>query len=60
VSFDNGKTWHNAAVGRLGPPQFRATFTAPASHGVSLRVVARDAAGNGIAETIRDGYQTSA
>jgi hypothetical protein len=60
VSFDNGKTWHNAAVRQLGPAQFSATFTAPASHSVSLRVIARDAAGNGVTETISRGYRTSA
>jgi hypothetical protein len=60
VSFNNGKTWQNAAVHRSGPARFRATFTAPPSHDVSLRVVAPDATGNSIAETIRAGYQTSA
>jgi hypothetical protein len=60
VSFNNGKTWQNAVVHRSGPAQFRATFTARPSQDVSLRVVARDAASSSVAETIRDGYQTSA
>jgi hypothetical protein len=58
VSFDGGKTWHRAKVtGHDG--SYTATFTAPAGAKVSLRSTAADAAGNSIAETVTNAYQTS-
>lgn len=60
VSFDHGKTWHTAAVTRLGDTGFRAAFTAPPRALVTLRTHAADAAGDTITETIRDAYRTSA
>jgi hypothetical protein len=60
VSFDGGKTWTQAQVRPLGGGRFGVTFTAPASAQVSLRSTARDSAGNGLTETILDGYKTAA
>jgi hypothetical protein len=60
VSFDNGKTWHGAAVSGLAGGGFRAAFDAPAGAPVSLRTHAADAAGDTIAETILGAYRTSA
>jgi hypothetical protein len=59
VSYNGGKTWKAADLTRTGPGQFRASFTAPARTGVSLRVVARDSQGATITETILGAYQTS-
>jgi hypothetical protein len=60
VSFDGGKTWQRVEVRPLGGGRFRATFTAPPSAQVSLRTITRDAAGNGLTETILNAYQTRA
>jgi len=60
VSFDGGKTWRPARVGRLGPGRFRAAFAAPPAQAVELRISARDAAHGTIAETILRAYQTAA
>ena len=58
VSFDGGKTWHQAAVtGSTGG--YTASFTAPAGAKVSLRTGAADAAGGTITETIINAYQTA-
>lgn len=58
VSFDSGKTWHQAHVtGRSG--NFTATFTAPAGAKVSLRTAANDAVGGHISETILSAYQVA-
>jgi hypothetical protein len=59
VSYDNGKTWHNATLTRTGANQFHGSYTAPATAGVSLRVTARDAQGATVTETIPNTYQTS-
>jgi hypothetical protein len=56
VSFDGGKTWHNAGVtGTNG--SYAAVFSAPAGAKVTLRTSATDAAGGSIAETIDNAYQ---
>lgn len=60
VSFNGGKTWQQAAVRPAGHDRFGATFTAPGSAQVSLRVTATDGAGDSLAETILQAYQTSA
>jgi len=60
VSFDDGATWQPASVTPAGAGHYQATFTAPPSSFVTLRVTAQDAAGGEITETILRGYQTSA
>jgi hypothetical protein len=56
VSFDGGKSWHQAAVtGSAG--SYTASFTAPAGVKVSLRTSAADAAGGTITETLPGAYQ---
>ena len=60
ISLNGGRTWQRARVRALGRGRFRVTFTAPRSAGITLRVTARDAAGNSLTETILRGYQTSA
>jgi hypothetical protein len=58
VSFDDGKTWHAAAVTGSGGT-YRAVFTATAGSYVTLRVTAADAAGGRISETITRAYKTA-
>jgi len=60
VSFNDGKTWHPASMRRLGPGRFLASFTAAARRGVTLRLSARDRAGDTFSETIFRAYDTSA
>jgi hypothetical protein len=60
VSFDGGKTWHQAQDRSQGGGRFRVVFTAPRSAQVSLRVSTHDAPGNSLTETIYRAYQTSA
>lgn len=60
VSVNGGRTWQRAAVLATGPGRFRAMFTAPRAHDVTLQVIARDAAGDSVTETIRGAYRTSA
>lgn len=56
VSFDAGKTWHQAAVtGSAG--SYTAAFTAPPGAKVSLRTSAADAAGGAVTETLLGAYQ---
>jgi len=56
VSFDGGKSWHQAKVtGSAG--SYAASFTAPAGATVSLRTTAADAAGGTITETLINAYQ---
>src|SRR4029077_1890295 len=56
VSFDGGKSWHQAAVtGSAG--SYTASYKAPAGVKVSLRTSAADAAGGTIAETLINAYQ---
>jgi hypothetical protein len=57
VSFDDGTTWQPATVAGSGG-NYRVGFTAPASGFVSLRVVAKDAAGGSVDETITRAYAT--
>jgi hypothetical protein len=57
VSFDDGKTWHPAAVTRVGGGQFTAAFTAPVGAYVMLRTSAADAGGGSITETITRAYK---
>ena len=56
VSFDGGKTWQPAAVQREGPARFSLAFTGGPSL-VTLRVTARDAAGDTITETLPGAYR---
>jgi hypothetical protein len=57
VSFDGGKTWHEATVTGSGGT-YRAAFTAAAGTYVTLRVAAADAAGGTVTETITSAYRT--
>jgi hypothetical protein len=57
VSFDGGSRWQPATV-TGGNGRYRATFTAPASGYVTLKVTAGDAEGGQIAETIIRAYAT--
>jgi hypothetical protein len=58
VSFDGGKTWHQAKLaGHDG--SYTAVFTAPAGAKVSLRTSASDAAGGSVTETLTNAYQVS-
>jgi hypothetical protein len=59
VSYDGGKTWHNARVTRTSASTFRAVFTAPKGATITLRTTAADAARGTITETIASAYQTS-
>jgi hypothetical protein len=58
VSFDGGKTWHQARLTGHGG-SYTATFTAPAGVKVSLRTSAADAAGGSVTETLPAAYQVS-
>lgn len=60
VSFNDGKTWHLATMRRLGPGRYMASFTAAARRDVTLRLAARDRAGDTLSETIFRAYDTSA
>jgi hypothetical protein len=57
VSFDGGKTWHQARVTGHGG-RCAAAFTAPAGALVTLRTSAADAAGGTVTETITSAYRT--
>jgi hypothetical protein len=57
VSFDGGKTWHQARVSGHGG-SYAAVFTAPAGAPVTLRTSAADAAGGTVTETITSAYRT--
>jgi hypothetical protein len=59
VSFDDGKTWHAASVTKAGAA-YHASFAAPKSTYVTLRVIAADAAGGRISETITRAWATAA
>jgi hypothetical protein len=56
-SLNDGATWHDALMIRLGPGLYRAVYNAPAGAYVTLRTTATAAAGGSIAETITRGYQ---
>jgi len=60
VSLNGGRTWTRAGVRALGRGRFLVTFTAPRSAWVTLRVTARDTAGNSLTETILAAYRTAA
>jgi hypothetical protein len=60
VSYDDGATWQPVTLIHTGSGQFRASYPAPASTAVSLRVTARDTRGATITETILGAYRTSA
>ena len=60
MSFDDGATWQPASVTPAGAGHYQATFRAPPSSFVTLRVTAQDAAGGEVTETVLRGYQTSA
>lgn len=57
VSFDGGKTWHQARVSGHGG-RYAAVFTAPPGALVTLRTSAADAAGGTVTETITSAYRT--
>jgi hypothetical protein len=59
VSFNGGKTWHRARV-RMTGTRVRATFSAPKSSHVTLRVGVTGKAGVSLTETIFSAYQTAA
>ena len=56
VSFNGGQTWQQATVQRKGPARFSLAFTGSPSL-VTLRVTARDAAGDTITETLPAAYR---
>ncbi len=56
VSFNGGRTWQQATVQREGPARFGLAFTGSPSL-VTLRVTARDAAGDTITETLPSAYR---
>jgi hypothetical protein len=52
VSYDDGKTWHRSELSRSGDG-WRTNLSAPRSAGfATLRVTARDSAGNTVSQTI--------
>jgi subtilisin family serine protease len=55
ASYDDGKTWHKVTL-RPDGDQWTATVNNPAKGYVSLRAVAKDAAGNTVDQTILRGY----
>jgi len=55
VSFDNGTTWHPAAVAGFAGHYF-ALWHNPAAGSPTLRVTATDAAGDAITQTITNAY----
>jgi hypothetical protein len=58
VSFDGGKTWHQAQVtGRDG--RYQAVFDAPAGVYVMTRTSAQDAAGGSVTETLTRAFLTA-
>ncbi len=56
VSYDDGKTWHPAALTRTGSGVWTAAYTAPRSGYVSLKATAWDSVGNAIAQEIIRAY----
>ena len=59
ASVTGGRTWRAALVRRTGSDRFRAVFGAPGRARVTLRVTARDAAGDAITETIARAYDVA-
>jgi hypothetical protein len=56
VSYDGGQFWHPVLLSRLGPGNYRVTFSPPAGVDVTLMFTASDAAANSISETITNAY----
>jgi hypothetical protein len=57
TSTDDGATWQPASARPTDDGKYRVSLpSAPPSTGVSLRVVARDADGNAVDQTIYDAY----
>ncbi|MYS73850.1 hypothetical protein GTY88_26055, partial [Streptomyces sp. SID5926] len=57
-SYDDGRTWSAARTHAHGRNTFRTSLTPPA-HGeswVTLRVTARDAAGDSVRQTVQRAY----
>jgi hypothetical protein len=60
VSFDHGASWHAAQIGAEGGDLFRISYTNPSGAATaSLHVVATDAAGGALDQTIIDAYGIS-
>lgn len=61
VSYNDGATWHHAAITRQGPGIYRVTYTPPAAARlVTLKTTAVDAVGATITETIWNAYKITA
>jgi subtilisin family serine protease len=58
ASYDDGRTWSTARVNAHGRNAFRASLTPPAHKEtwVTLRVTARDSAGNSVRQTVQRAY----
>jgi Subtilase family len=56
VSWDNGLSWHPAAVTRTSAGNYLVSFTPPPAVDVTLSFTARDAAGGSVSETITNAY----
>ncbi|WP_217167928.1 S8 family serine peptidase [Streptomyces sp. AC512_CC834] len=58
ASYDDGRTWSTARVHAHGHNAFRASLTPPAHKKtwVTLRVTARDSAGDSVRQTVRRAY----
>jgi len=59
VSFDGGKTWHQARIGGTGG-SYAAVFNAPADALVTMRTIATDAAGGSVTQTLTNAYRVAA
>jgi len=61
LSTDGGKHWTTARLARISPTSFRVRYRNPSAREahryMSLRVVGRDARGNGVRETAVDVYR---
>jgi hypothetical protein len=61
VSTNHGRTWHPARVTRTSGLTFHVGYRTPPAHGkvhyLSLRVTARDVAGNSVQETAFHAYR---
>jgi hypothetical protein len=56
VSYNDGQSFLNVPVTRVGASRFRIAFAAPAGVDPTLRVTATDSAGGSIRETILRAY----
>ncbi|MEU2630212.1 S8 family serine peptidase [Kitasatospora sp. NPDC007106] len=59
VSYDDGATWHPAALERTATGHWTARFDAPSRGFVSLRATARDSAGNRVTQEVIRAYGLS-